>query len=100
MTFEHYKRAVKMMGRPSWDALIDEVGELIQDKSIEEVCDVLHTIIRLVGLPPIVSWVVARPTASKHAKRVAERGCPRSERMCKLLGNDCCCKKLEEIEHE
>ena len=100
MTFEHYKRAVKMMGRPTLEALKDELGELIQDKSIEEVCDVVHTLIRLVGLPPIVSWVVARPTASKHALRVAERGCPRSERMCLHLGDECCCKKIEEIEHE
>ena len=93
MTFEHYKKAVEMMGRPSLDALKDEMMELIQDKSIEEVCDVLHTLCRLVGLPPYVAWVIARPTASKHAKRVAERGCPRSERMCKLLGDNCCCRK-------
>lgn len=92
-SFEHYRKAVLMMGRPSLDALKDELGELIQDRSIEEVCDVLHTLCRLVGLPPYVAWVVARPTAMKHAKRVAERGCPRSERMCKLLGDDCCCKK-------
>ena len=98
--FEHYKKAVKMMGSPSWVALKDELGELIHDRSIEEVCDVVHTLIRLIGLPPIVSWVFARPTASKHAKRLIERGCPRSLRMCKLLGDDCCCKKLKEIEHE
>ena len=93
MTFEHYKKAILMMGKPSFSALKDEVGELITDKSIEEVCDVSHTVCRLFGFPPYVAWVFCRPTAMKHAKRLAERGCPRSERMCSLLGEKCCCKK-------
>lgn len=93
MTFEHYKKAILMMGKPNLVDLQDEVRELIADKSIEEVCDVSHTVCRLVGFPPVVSWILCSRTAMKHAKRVAERGCPRSVRMCKNLGDDCCCKQ-------
>ncbi len=89
--YEHYKRATRLMGNPSFADLVAEGRELIEDKSLEEMSDVLHTLCRLTRLPSRVAWIVARPTAMKHAKRMADRGCPRSLRNCKASGSDCCC---------
>lgn len=89
--YEHYKNATALMGTPSIDDLLAEGRELVEDKSLEEVNDVLHTLCRLLRLPSRIAWVVAKPTAMKHAQRMAERGCPRSLRNCKAAGRDCCC---------
>jgi hypothetical protein len=90
--YEHYKKATLMMGTPSLGALRDEVGELISDRSAEELCDVIHTLARLARLPSGVVWVIAHSTAKKHAERVALRGCPRSERSCREADEACCCR--------
>jgi hypothetical protein len=89
--FEHYKKSTDLMGTPSFNDLLAEVEELIEDKSLEELSDVLHTICRILRLPSRIAWVVARPTAMKHAQRMVDRGCPRSARNCKAAGRDCCC---------
>ena len=89
----YYRRATKLMSRPSFVDLMDEVKELYEDKSLEELFDVIHSVSRFVGLPDSVAWHIARPTAVKHAVRMAERGCPRSKRNCDLAGANCCCRK-------
>lgn len=91
--YKYYRRGVSMMGRPSLKDLREELIELLEDRNIEELSDVLHTICRLMRAPAAVSWVLARRTAMKHAKRVAMNGCPRSPRNCKAAGKNCCCKK-------
>tara|TARA_B100000902_G_scaffold205298_1_gene195724 strand:- start:139 stop:447 length:309 start_codon:yes stop_codon:yes gene_type:complete len=67
------------------EQVIDEFDELIEDKNIEELIDVLHTIGRLfhkiTGLH-LISYL-AWPTVKKHAKRYKKRRCIRSERNCK-----------------
>jgi hypothetical protein len=89
--YDLYKSATRLMGKPSFADLVAEGRELIEDKSLEEMSDVLHTLCRLARLPSWVAWVVARPTAMKHARRMADRGCPRSVRNCKASGSACCC---------
>lgn len=92
--YKEYKKAMRIMSdRPSFDALKDEVIELVEDKSIEEVFDVIHTILRMIGAPTMMSYVFGYPTAIKHAKRVAEYGCPRSKRNHLKHGDDCICKR-------
>lgn len=92
--YKEYKKAMQIMNdRPSFDALKDEVIELIEDKSLEEVFDVIHTILRMAGAPTMMSYVLGYPTAIKHAKRVAEYGCPRSRRNHLKHGDDCICKR-------
>ena len=74
-------------------ALKDEFAELIEDKSVEEIFDVIHTLCRLARIPNLVAYVVAYPTARKHALRVLKHGCPRSRRNCNKAGDSCICKK-------
>ena len=78
--YKYYRKGVSMMGRPSLKDLKEEFNELLEDQNVEELSDVLHTLCRLIRVPAAVSWVVARKTAMKHAKRVAIYGCPRSPR--------------------
>ena len=63
----------------------EEFEELIEDKNIEELIDVIHTLGRvfhkLTGLY-LISYL-AWPTVKKHAIRFKKRGCIRSERNCK-----------------
>lgn len=91
--YKYYKRGMKMAGKPRWSNVKDEVDELCEDKSFEELVDVLHVTGRFLRLPLPILWVVCRKTALKHAKRVKERGCPRSLRNCVAAGEACCCKK-------
>ena len=92
MSLRAYKKAGEMMGKPSLSHLKDEWQELLSDKSLEELVDVIHTLARLLGLPSWIIYFIAYPTAKKHAVRVIERGCPRSERACREAGAECCCQ--------
>ena len=89
---EKYRKAMQLMTRPNLKDLIAEAKELLEEPSLEELFDVLHTLCRMLQLPPAVTYFVARPTAMKHAVRYAKRGCPRSERNCEAAGDSCCCK--------
>lgn len=90
---EHYLKATKLMGRPSFTDVLDEVQELWKDKSLEELHDVVHSLCRYTRVPDTLTWHLAKPTATKHALRMKQRGCPRSERNCLAAGKNCCCKK-------
>ena len=90
---QQYYRALEMMGKPSFADIMSEVTELWEDRSLEELSDVVHSVCRYAGLPKAVSWHLARPTALKHVERMQERGCPRSEKNCIAAGESCCCKK-------
>jgi hypothetical protein len=67
------------------DQVYDEFEELVEDKNIEELIDVIHTIGRVfhkvTGLH-LISYL-AWPTVKKHAKRYKNQGCIRSKRNCK-----------------
>jgi len=73
-------------------ALKDEFAELVEDKSIEEVFDVIHTICRVSRMPDLVTFLLAYPTAKKHALRMLSYGCPRSRRNHNKAGASCICK--------
>lgn len=88
---EYYLKATVLMGRPSFRDVLDEVEELYQDRSFEELADVLHSACRYLRIPDGVTWYLARPTARKHALRMQWRGCPRSVRNCVALGLKCPC---------
>ena len=90
---EYYLKATKLMGKPSFNDVLDEVKELLQDKSMEEVSDVLHSTCRYLSIPDSLTWIVANKTAAKHAERMKSRGCPRSERNCLAAAENCCCSK-------
>jgi hypothetical protein len=75
------------------EAIKDEFAELVKDRSLEEVFDVIHTILRVARMPNVFTYILAYPTARKHALRVLEYGCPRSKRNCKKAGDSCICKK-------
>lgn len=92
MLYNYYVQASKMMGRPSIQDVKDEVCELLEDKNIEELIDVLHSTCRFLYMPNRITWIVAKKTATKHAVRTLIRGCPRSERNCKAAAEKCCCK--------
>jgi len=89
----YYLKATKLMGKPSFSDVLDEVKELIQDRSLEEVSDVMHSLCRYLNVPDSITWYVANKTAMKHAMRMEERGCPRSERNCLASAENCCCRK-------
>jgi len=94
---EKYLEAAKLMGRPSFKDVLNEIEELYQDRSLEELADVVHSACRYLRIPDKFTWHLARPTAKKHALRMEERGCPRSVRNCMALGLKCPCheKKKE-----
>ena len=91
--YEYYIKGMSMLGQPTLQDFTAEFKELLEDKSLEEVIDVLHTGLRLMRIPYIVSYCFAYKTARKHALRVKENGCPRSRRNCIASGLNCCCKK-------
>ena len=90
---KYYLKATKLMGRPSFIDVLDEVKELWRDRSLEELHDVIHSVCRYVHVPDGITYHVAKQTATKHALRMKNRGCPRSERNCLAAGKNCCCKK-------
>ena len=89
---KHYLEATKLMGRPSFADVFDEVQELLKDKTLEELYDVVHSVCRYTHVPDTITYHVAKPTATKHALRMKLRGCPRSERNCLAAGENCCCR--------
>ena len=93
MTKQYYLKATALMGRPSFSDVLDEVQELYQDRSLEELADVVHSTCRYLRVPDAWTWHLARPTARKHALRMQERGCPRSLRNCEASGPNCCCRQ-------
>lgn len=90
--FSAYRKGMSFFPPTGLDALKDEFSELVEDKSVEEVFDVLHTLCRIVRMPDFVTYLVAYPTARKHALRVLEYGCPRSRRNHQKAGVSCICK--------
>ena len=89
---EEYEAAMQLMTRPNLKDLAAEAKELLEEPSLNELFDVLHTLCRMLQLPPAATYFIARPTAMKHAVRYSQRGCPRSERNCRAAGSSCCCK--------
>lgn len=89
---EKYKEAMLLMPNPGLKHLADEAKEFVEEPSKEEFYDVLHTLCRMLKVPPALTYCVAKPTAMKHAIRYSQRGCPRSERNCRAAGDSCCCK--------
>ncbi len=66
-----------------WDALRDEVAEFLEQPSLEEASDVLHSVGRIVWkLTCIPLYLLAWPTVCKHSQRFACQGCIRSSRNC------------------
>jgi hypothetical protein len=90
--FSAYCEGMSFFPPTGIEALKDEFSELIEDKSVEEVFDVLHTLCRMVRMPNIVTYLVAYPTAKKHALRMLSYGCPRSQRNHNNAGASCICK--------
>ena len=99
MTYDHktllraYARGNKLMGSPGLFEVKEEVKELVEDRNAEEIFDVIHTLCRVTRMPNIVTFILAYPTARKHALRVLEYGCPRSRRNHNKAGTSCICKK-------
>ena len=91
--YRAYVRGNNMMTAPGIFEIKEELQELIEDKSIEEIFDGIHTICRVTRAPHIVTYILAHPTAKKHALRVLSYGCPRSKRNCQKAGDSCICKK-------
>ena len=91
--YDYYVEGTKMMGRPSTKDVLQEINELLEDKNVEELVDVTHSICRFLYMPNKITWRLANKTAVKHAVRTLMRGCPRSERNCKAAAENCCCKK-------
>lgn len=65
-------------GRAHWSNVCDEWHEFIMDRNVGELCDVLHTLIRITGS----TWlgIVVWPCAVKFAARYVEYGDIRSKR--------------------
>lgn len=93
MSRKHYIRGMKMMGRPTFHDVMDEVKELLEDKNLEELSDVIHSVCRYARVPNNMIWFLANRTAKKHAMRVKMYDCPRSARNHFAAGASCCCKK-------
>jgi hypothetical protein len=91
--YRKYKQGMKMFPPTGVQAVKDEFSELVEDKSIEELFDVLHTLCRVARMPDLITFIIAYPTARKHALRVLEYGCPRSRRNHNKAGVSCICKK-------
>jgi hypothetical protein len=56
---KNYIRGMQMLGRPSFNDVMDEVKELLEDKNLEELCDVVHSACRYVGMPNNMTWLLA-----------------------------------------
>ena len=65
--YQAYVKGMQFFPPTGMQAIKDEFTELVEDKSIEEVFDVLHTICRAARMPNMFTYVVAYPTAKKHA---------------------------------
>ena len=91
--YEAYCRGMSYFPPTGIEAVKDEFAELVEDKSIEEVFDVIHTACRIARIPNAFTYIIAYPTAKKHALRVLSYGCPRSKRNCQKAGDSCICKK-------
>ena len=91
--YEAYCKGMSYFPPTEFKAVKEEFRELVDDKSVEEVFDVLHTMCRVGKMPNIVTYILAYPTARKHALRVLEYGCPRSRRNHNEAGAACVCKK-------
>lgn len=80
--FKRYREAMRFAnskyGRAHLSNVIDEIDELVHDRSLEELCDVLHTIIRMTGS----TWMgyVIYPCVVKFVNRYEEYGDIRSRR--------------------
>jgi hypothetical protein len=74
-----------------WQAFKNETLEFIQEPSISEAWDILHSggrlFWKLTGIP---LQILALPTVYKHGQRYVERGCIRSKRNCE---GKCCVKR-------
>ncbi len=73
-----YQEGMNLLGRTRFHHLRDEFLELLDDKSLEEVWDVFHALLRLTRIPYL--GILAWPTAKKHAKRFIKTGSARSLR--------------------
>ncbi|MGB5963261.1 MAG: hypothetical protein WBG73_21680 [Coleofasciculaceae cyanobacterium] len=66
-----------------WLAFKDEIAEFIEEPSLAEIWDTLHSAGRLIwkvtGIP---LQLLAYPTVYKHSQRFAKNGCIRSIRNC------------------
>lgn len=91
--YRAYVTGMKYFPPTGMQAFRDEFAELVEDKSLEEVFDVLHTLCRAAKMPNLFTYIVAYPTARKHALRMLEYGCPRSRRNHNKAGTSCICKK-------
>ena len=91
--YSYYVLAMKQLGTASFESFVDEFSEFLEDKSFEEFFDTLHSLLRCLRVPFFVIYVLAHPTALKHANRMKSRGCARSLRNCLNSGDDCSCKK-------
>ena len=80
--FQEYRKAMRFAnqkyGRAHLCHLLDECREFIQEPSVDELCDVLHTVIRLTGS----TWAgfIIYPCARKFAGRYMQYGDIRSRR--------------------
>lgn len=91
--YKAYKKGMSYFPPTKVEALKDELKELLEDKNVEEFFDVVHTICRVARMPNILAYVLAYPTAKKHALRMLQYGCPRSLRNHEAAGALCICKK-------
>ncbi len=91
--YQAYVKGMSYFPPTGLQAVKDEFGELVEDKSVEEVFDVIHTLCRVARMPNLFTYILAYPTARKHALRVLTYGCPRSRRNCNSAGASCICKQ-------
>ena len=87
-----YLNGMALMGPVTVEAIMDELREFIEEPSFEEFFDVLHGVLRLTRINAL--GLIAWPTAKKHAMRMIERGCPRSERNCNKA-KECICSTTQ-----
>ena len=92
MSYKAYCKGMSYFPPTGKEAIKDEFKELVEDKSLEELFDVLHTLCRVAKLPNAITYIVAYPTAKKHALRMLQHGCPRSLRNHEAAGASCICK--------
>jgi hypothetical protein len=86
-----YVKGIKLFPPANIKVMREELKELVEDKTLEEFFDVLHTACRIFKIPNFITYFVAYPTARKHAKRVMQYGCPRSRRAHSEAGKRCVC---------
>lgn len=89
--YQLYLKALNMMGNAKISDLRDEIGEFLEEPSLEEAVDVLHSFLRVSRAPSLVTFYLANKTAMKHVTRMKAYGCPRSLR--NHISNNCNCYK-------